>query len=295
MLELLAEEPTTDTEAELATEARAIRKDVERLEIETLLSGQYDSFDAILEIKSGAGGTDACDWARMLQRMYLRWAEIRGYRVEVVDETEGEIDGLKSTTVMVHGRYAYGYLRAEHGVHRLVRISPYDSNKRRQTSFASVEVLPDIGEEIKVEINPDDLRIDYYRASGAGGQHVNKTESAVRLVHLPTGLVVTCQNERSQHKNKALALQVLQARLIALEAKQSEERVSALRGESKANEWGNQDRSYVLHPYTMVKDHRTSTETGDVIGVLNGNIDTFMDSWLRWKQATRNQAVPEAV
>lgn len=297
MLELLAEEAVTDTESveELANEARLLRKEVERLEIETLLSGEHDSTDAILEIKSGAGGTDACDWARMLQRMYLRWAELRGFRAEVVDETEGEIDGLKSTTIMVHGRYAYGYLRAEHGVHRLVRISPYDANKRRQTSFASVEVLPDIGEEIKVEINPDDLRIDYYRASGAGGQHVNKTESAVRLVHIPTGLVVTCQNERSQHKNKAVAMQVLQARLIALEEKQSEERVSALRGESKANEWGNQDRSYVLHPYTMVKDHRTNTETGDVTGVLNGNLDAYMDSWLRWKQASRNQTVPDNV
>lgn len=291
MIDLLQEEGAADpdTEAELASEAESLRREMDRLEIETLLAGEYDNTDAIVEIKSGAGGTDACDWARMLQRMYLRWAEERNFRAEVVDETEGEVDGLKSTTLMIHGRNAYGYLRAEHGVHRLVRISPYDSNKRRQTSFASVEVLPDIGEDIKVDINPDDLRIDYYRASGAGGQHVNKTESAVRLVHLPTGIVVTCQNERSQHKNKALAMQVLQARLIALEQKQNEERVSALRGETKANEWGNQDRSYVLHPYTMVKDHRNNHETGDVNGVLNGNLDPFMDAWLRWRQAQRNQ------
>jgi peptide chain release factor 2 len=221
--------------------------------------------------------------------MYLRWAEGRGFKIEIADETEGEVDGLKSATLMVHGRNAYGYLRAEHGVHRLVRISPYDANKRRQTSFASVEVLPDIGEEIKVEINPDDLRIDYYRSSGAGGQHVNKTESAVRIVHLPTGIVVTCQNERSQHKNRAMAMQVLQARLIVLEQKQNEERVSALRGEAKANEWGNQDRSYVFHPYTLVKDLRTGYETGDLTGVMNGNLDPFMDSWLRWQQARKNQ------
>jgi len=220
--------------------------------------------------------------------MYLRWAENRGFKAEVVEESEGEVDGLKSTTLMLHGKNAYGYLRSEHGVHRLVRISPYDSNKRRQTSFARVEVLPDIGEEIKIEINPDDLRIDYYRSSGAGGQHVNKTDSAVRIVHLPTNIIVTCQNERSQHKNKAMAMQVLQARLIALEQQQSDERRASLRGEAKANEWGSQDRSYVFHPYTLVKDLRTNYEIGDVIGVMNGNLDPFMDNWLQWQQSQKN-------
>lgn len=292
MLELLAEEATPDEIAlnELYTEASHLEKVTARLALETLLSGEYDASDAILEIQAGAGGTDACDWVRLLQKMYLRWAENRGYKAEVVEESEGDIDGLKSTTLMIHGKNAYGYLRAEHGVHRLVRISPYDSNKRRQTSFARVEVLPDIGEEIKIEINPDDLRIDYYRSSGAGGQHVNKTDSAVRLVHLPTNTVVTCQNERSQHKNKAVAMQVLQARLIALEQRQSDQRRANLRGEAKANEWGSQDRSYVFHPYTLVKDVRTNYETGDVIGVMNGNIDPFIDAWLQWQQAQKNQS-----
>lgn len=291
MAELLAEEEGVDEASleELLAEAKQLEKEMARLALETLLSGAYDKSDAILEIQAGAGGTDACDWVRMLQRMYVRWAENRGFKTEVVDESEGEVDGLKNTTLMIHGKNAYGYLVAEHGVHRLVRISPYDSNKRRQTSFARVEVLPDIGEEIKIEINPDDLRIDYYRSSGAGGQHVNKTDSAVRLVHLPTNTVVTCQNERSQHKNKAMAMQVLQARLIALEQQQSEQRRANLRGEAKANEWGSQDRSYVFHPYTLVKDVRTNYETGDVVGVMNGALDPFMDAWLQWRQAQKNQ------
>jgi peptide chain release factor 2 len=220
----------------------------------------------------------------MLQRMYLRWAETQGYRADVLEESEADVAGLKSTTFIVHGKNVYGYLKAERGVHRLVRISPFDANKRRQTSFASVEVLPDVGEEATVDINPDDLRIDYYRSSGAGGQHVNKTDSAVRITHLPTGLVVTCQNERSQHKNKAMAMQVLQARLLDREERENEAKRAALRGESKANEWGNQDRSYVFQPYTMVKDHRTGQETGDVIGVMNGNINPFLQAYLQWQQ-----------
>jgi peptide chain release factor 2 len=287
MCELLAEEaePQEAEEQELQAELRRLAAALDKLELETLLSGEHDSVDAIVEIKAGAGGTDACDWVTMLQRMYLRWAELRGYKCEVLDESEAEVAGLKSTTFIVSGRNAYGYMRAERGVHRLVRISPFDANKRRQTSFASVDVLPDLGEEVSVDINPDDLRIDYYRSSGAGGQHVNKTDSAVRITHLPTGIVVTCQNERSQHKNRAMAMHVLQARLLEREQRENEEKIAALRGESKANEWGNQDRSYVFQPYTLVKDHRTNYETGDVIGVMNGNLDPFLQAYLQWQQS----------
>jgi peptide chain release factor 2 len=292
MAELLAEEGLSEEEAageikELETEAGRIVAALDQLELETLLSGEHDSADAIVEIKAGAGGTDARDWVTMLQRMYLRWAEINGYRAEILEESEGEVAGLNSTTLIVRGKNAFGYLKAERGVHRLVRISPFDANKRRQTSFASVDVLPDIGEEIVVDIAPDDLRIDYYRSSGAGGQHVNKTDSAVRITHLPTGIVVTCQNERSQHKNKAMAMQVLQARLLEKERRENEEKVAALRGESKANEWGSQDRSYVFQPYTLVKDHRTGYETGDVIGVMNGNIGPFLQAYLQWQQTRK--------
>ncbi len=293
MCDLLADEADEDANAtaELETDFHKLQADVEGFALETLLSGEHDSADAIVEIKAGAGGTDACDWVTMLQKMYLRWAENRGYKCDVLEESEAEVAGLKSTTFIIHGKNAYGYMAAERGVHRLVRISPFDAAKRRQTSFASVEVLPDLGEEVSVDINPDDLRIDYYRSSGAGGQHVNKTDSAVRITHIPTNVVVTCQNERSQHKNKAMAMHVLMARLLEREKRESEERTSQLRGETKANEWGNQDRSYVFQPYTMVKDHRTSQETGDVIGVMNGNIDPFIQAYLQWKQ-TRESAVP---
>ena len=286
MCELLEEEGASDAESieEQMKEATAITAAVDQLELDTLLSGEHDHADAIVEIKAGAGGTDACDWVTMLQRMYLKWAELHGFKVDILEESEADIAGLTSTTFVIHGKNTYGYMKAELGVHRLVRISPFDAAKRRQTSFAKVDVLPDIGEEVKIEINKDDLQIDYYRASGAGGQHVNKTDSAVRITHLPTGLVVTCQNERSQHKNKAFAMSVLQARLLAREQRENDERLAALRGESKANEWGNQDRSYVFQPYTMVKDHRTGQETGDVIGVMNGNIDPFLQAWLQWKQ-----------
>jgi peptide chain release factor 2 len=286
MCELLAEESETDEAAVAEQEAdlRRLEQEMGRLELETLLSGEHDRADAIVEIKAGAGGTDACDWVAMLQKMYVKWAEANGYATDVVEETEAEIAGLKNTTFIVHGKNAYGYLKAERGVHRLVRMSPFDANKRRQTSFASVDVLPDIGEEVSVDINPDDLRIDYYRSSGAGGQHVNKTDSAVRITHVPTGIVVTCQNERSQHKNKAMAMQVLQARLLDREERENLEKVAALRGESKANEWGNQDRSYTFQPYTLIKDLRTGYETGDVIGVMNGNIQPFLEAYLKWDQ-----------
>lgn len=286
MCELLEEAGEDDAAAlgEQADEIRAINVDIDRLELETLLGGEHDSADAIVEIKAGAGGTDACDWVTMLQRMYLKWGELRGFKVDILDESEADIAGLTNTTFVIHGKNAYGYMKAERGVHRLVRISPFDAAKRRQTSFARVEVLPDIGETAHVEINPDDLKIDYYRASGAGGQHVNKTDSAVRITHIPTQIVVQCQNERSQHKNKAFAMSVLKARLLERERRENEERLAVLRGETKSNEWGNQDRSYVFQPYTMVKDHRTGQETGDVIGVMNGNIEPFLQAYLQWRQ-----------
>ncbi len=294
MLELLAEaggvEENSGEVEEIEKDVADLTKALDTLDLDRRFSGEHDAADAIMEIKAGAGGTDAQDWVSLLQRMYLRWAEAHNLPVDILDEREGEVAGLKSTTIIVHGRNAYGLMKAERGVHRLVRISPFDANKRRQTSFASVEVLPDVGEEVTGEIDPDDLRIDYYRSSGAGGQHVNKTDSAVRLTHLPTGLVVTCQNERSQHKNKALAMKVLHARLLERERRESEERMAALRGETKANEWGNQDRSYVFQPYTMVKDHRTGHETGDVVGVMNGNIDPFLVAYLQWQQARENVA-----
>ncbi len=281
------EEVDADTLAEINNELAQAAHTMDRMEVETLLSGEHDRCDAIVEIEAGAGGADACDWVQMLQQMYLKWAAARGFEVEIADESEGDIAGFRSTTFLVRGRNAFGYLRSEKGVHRLVRISPFDANKRRQTSFARVEVLPDLGDQAPVEINPDDLRIDYYRSSGAGGQHVNKTESAVRLTHLPTNIVVTCQNERSQHKNKAMAMNVLLARLAAYEEIKQNEREAALRGVVKANEWGNQDRSYVFQPYTMVKDLRTGWETGDVIGVMNGDLDPFMQAYLQWNQQQR--------
>ena len=286
MCELLTEEGASDetAEAELDADVKRLTRDMDRLELETLLSGEHDPADAIVEIKAGAGGTDACDWVTMLERMYLRWAELRGFKCDVLEESEAEVAGLRSATFIVHGKNAYGYMKAEKGVHRLVRISPFDVAKRRQTSFASVDVLPDVGEEVTVDINPDDLRIDFYRSSGAGGQHVNKTDSAVRITHIPTNIVVTCQNERSQHKNKAMAMQVLQARLLDREERENAAKLAAMRGESKANEWGNQDRDYVLHPYTMVKDKRTGYETGNVTGVLGGELDPFMQAYLQWKQ-----------
>ena len=290
MCELLADEAAADEKAVSEQEAdlRRLARDMDRLELQTLLSGEHDPADAIVEIKAGAGGTDACDWVTMLQKMYLKWAEANGYSCDIVEETEAEIAGMKNTTFLVHGKHAYGYLKAERGVHRLVRMSPFDANKRRQTSFASVDVLPDIGEEVKVDINQDDLRIDYYRSSGAGGQHVNKTDSAVRITHIPTGIVVTCQNERSQHKNKAMAMQVLKARMLDREERENLEKVAALRGETKANEWGNQDRSYTFQPYTLIKDLRTGYETGDVIGVMNGNIQPFLEAYLKWKQSPKD-------
>ncbi len=274
-----------DEESEDASEVRAemdqVEADYARLELETLLSGEYDSANAILEINAGAGGTEACDWVDMLLRVYLRWAERRGYRTELLNSVPGDVAGSKNVTVLIEGRNAYGYLKNERGVHRLVRISPFDSNKRRHTSFAAVDVIPQIDDDSEVSINADDLRIDTYRASGAGGQHVNKTDSAVRITHIPTGIVVSCQNERSQHANREAAMKVLAARLSELQRAESEQRLAELRGDLRAIEWGSQMRSYVFQPYTLVKDLRTGHETGDVTRVMDGDIDDFIQAALK--------------
>lgn len=284
-LAAIAEESDDGAELtdELEQEARTLEQRLERYELETLLNGEHDANSAIVEINAGAGGTESCDWANMLLRMYCRWAQDHAMPVEIVDENPGDVAGIKSAMFTVTGLNAYGYLKAERGVHRLVRISPYDANKRRHTSFASVDVIPDIEEGAGIEINPDDLRVDTYRSSGAGGQHVNKTDSAVRITHIPTGLVVTCQNERSQHKNRAMALKVLAARLADRQRQENEAKLAAIRGEHQSIEWGNQIRSYVFQPYTMVKDHRTGHETGDVLGVMDGAIDPFLQAYLQWR------------
>jgi len=259
---------------------KAAEKDCKELEMQRLLGNEGDELSAILEINSGAGGTDASDWAEMLKRMYLRWAERRGYKAKLVDEQAHDEAGIKHCAMTIDGAFAYGYLKAEIGVHRLVRISPFDANARRHTAFASVAVYPDVDDGIEVEINPADLRIDTYRASGAGGQHVNTTDSAVRITHGPTGIVVTCQNERSQHKNKATAMKMLKARLYQHELEKRQESAVEQRASQKKIEWGSQIRNYVLHPYRMVKDARTGAESGDVDGFLDGEITHFMESWL---------------
>ena len=258
---------------------------VAALEMRQMLGGEHDAGNAILEIHPGAGGTEAQDWAEMLLRMYLRWCERKGYKVELLERQEGEGAGIKSATLTIEGSYAYGYLHAEAGVHRLVRISPFDANARRQTSFASVFVYPDIEDDIDIDINEADLRVDTYRSSGAGGQHVNKTDSAVRITHLPTGIVVACQNERSQHKNRAVAMKVLRARLYELELEKQKEKMEVFTKTKKEIGFGSQIRSYVLHPYRMVKDHRTSHETGNTDAVLDGDLDPFIQAYLLGKIA----------
>lgn len=260
--------------------ARSLEESIGKQEFLCKMSGLHDRSDAIVEINGGAGGTEAQDWAEMLLRMYLRWAEKKGFAVEELDYRPGEEAGIKNATILVQGEFAHGYLRAEQGVHRLVRISPFDSNARRHTSFASVSVTPDIEEEIEIEIDDKDLRVDTYRSSGAGGQHVNKTDSAVRLTHMPSGIVVACQNERSQHKNKDRAMKILKAKLYELEQQKQLERMDELKGERKKIDFGSQIRSYVLHPYRMVKDLRTEYETSDADGVLDGDLDPFIESYL---------------
>jgi peptide chain release factor 2 len=284
MVELAASDgEDEELEAELARDAAALRRDYERLELQSLLGGEWDNRNAIVEINAGAGGTESCDWAQMLLRMYLRWAQEQGYETEIADEVAGDVAGLKSVTFEVRGPYAYGYLQSERGVHRLVRISPFDANKRRHTSFCSVDVIPETEESDQIVIDPTELRIDTYRSSGAGGQHVNKTDSAVRITHLPTGIVVSCQNERSQHQNRAMAMKVLQARLMEMRRAEDEARVNELRGEQRTIEWGNQIRSYVFQPYTLVKDHRTGCEVGDVMAVMDGRLDALIQAYLKWK------------
>jgi len=279
-----------DLASEVDAEADALRTDYERERTLLLFSGPYDERNALLTVSAGAGGTEATDWAEMLLRMYLRWAERHRARTEILDQLEGEQAGIKSATIAIDGRRAYGWLRAERGVHRLVRISPYDGQKRRQTTFALIEVVPEVEDDVEVEINPDDLRIDTYRATGAGGQHVNKTDSAVRITHLPSGIVSQSQNERSQMQNRETAMKILRARLLerALEAREQE--MAAIRGEHVEAGWGNQIRSYVLHPYQMVKDHRTEVETSDTSGVLDGDLDAFMQAELE-RLATQTEEV----
>lgn len=268
-------------EEELSQEVLAIQTEIEKREFDAMLSGEYDRGDALLAIHAGAGGNDAQDWAEMLQRMYLRWAESRNFETEVIDLTPGEEAGIKSTTISISGPYAYGYLRSEKGVHRLVRISPFDSSNRRHTSFVLVEVLPQVEDDESIEINPNDLRIDTFRSAGAGGQSVQKNDTAVRITHIPTGIVASCQNERSQTQNREMALKVLKSRLLALKQQEQKERIDELRGEYQKAEWGSQIRSYVLHPYHMVKDHRTEFEMGNTQAVLDGDIDPFIESYLR--------------
>lgn len=276
----LAEDEGIDEDPDIDQELEGIKQEYQQLELATLLSGEHDHSSAIVEMNAGAGGTEACDWVAILLRMYLRWAERHGYRTEIIDTVPGDTAGNKKVTFIVEGKDAYGYLKTERGVHRLVRISPFDANKRRHTSFASVDVIPEVESTDEVDINPDEIRIDTYRASGAGGQHVNKTDSAVRITHIPTGLVVTCQNERSQHKNRDVAMKVLQARLLELQHAEDDARIAEIRGDLRAIQWGNQIRSYVFQPYTMVKDHRTNYEIGDVMRVMDGDIDEFIKASL---------------
>ncbi len=266
---------------ELEHETESIETEIDQREFTAMLSGPYDRGDALLAIHAGAGGTDSQDWAEMLQRMYLRWAEAHGFETEILDQTEGEEAGIKSVTLAVNGPYAYGRLRPEKGVHRLVRLSPFDASHRRHTSFALIEVMPQVEDNDEIQINPNDLRIDTYRSAGAGGQNVQKNDTAVRITHLPTGIVVTCQNERSQTQNRENAMRVLRARLLELKHEQQAEELAELRGEYTKAEWGSQIRSYVLHPYQMVKDHRTNYEAGNAQAVLNGDIDDFIEAYLR--------------
>lgn len=270
-----------DIEAEL----KEFKETFENIRISTLLSGEYDRNNAILKLNAGAGGTESCDWCSMLYRMYTRWAERKGFALEVLDYLDGDEAGIKSVTFQINGENAYGYLKSEKGVHRLVRISPFNAQGKRQTSFVSLDVMPDIDEDVDVEIKDEDIRIDTYRSSGAGGQHINKTSSAIRITHFPTGIVVTCQNERSQFQNKDKAMQMLKAKLYMLRQEENAEKLSDIRGDVKEIGWGNQIRSYVMQPYTMVKDHRTEEESGNVNAVMDGAIDPFINAYLRWINA----------
>ncbi len=278
MLELLeVGEEVGNIDKELA----AYREGLENFKLETLLSGEYDGNNAIISIHSGAGGTESQDWAEMLLRMFTRWAEKKGYKLKTLDLQPGDVAGIKSATILVEGVNAYGYLKTERGVHRLVRISPFDSSGRRHTSFASLDVVPEVDDTVEIDINPDDIRVDTYRASGAGGQHVNKTSSAVRITHIPTGIVVQCQNERSQHQNRDVAMNMLKSKLIEVLEQENKEKLDDIVGDYSQIAWGSQIRSYVFHPYTMVKDHRTNVEMGNIQSVMDGDIDPFMNAYLQ--------------
>ncbi len=292
-VETLLEMGYEEDDASLIPEVQEAMSDFEtcfeNLRIKTLLSEEYDKDNAILTLHAGAGGTEACDWVSMLFRMYSRWAEKHGFTVSVLDYLDGDEAGIKSVTMEVAGENAYGYLKSEKGIHRLVRISPFNAAGKRQTSFASCDVMPDIEEDLDIEINEDDLRIDTYRSSGAGGQHINKTSSAIRITHLPTNIVVQCQNERSQHQNKDKAMQMLKAKLYLLKQQENQEKLSGIRGEVKDNAWGSQIRSYVMQPYKLVKDHRTNEENSNVEAIMDGAIDGFINAYLKWNNLLKNK------
>ena len=281
LTELTNMEEDVNVAEDIITSTKKLEKEIEKLHLETLLSGKYDKCNAILTLHPGAGGTESQDWAEMLYRMYARWANQKEYDIKELDYLEGEEAGIKSVTFEIIGLNAYGYMKGEMGVHRLVRISPFDSGGRRHTSFASLEVLPEITDDIKIDINPDDIRVDTYRASGAGGQHINKTSSAIRITHIPTNIVVACQSERSQIQNRETAMKMLKSKLFDLKEKEQKDKIEDLKGEQKDIAWGSQIRSYVFCPYTLVKDHRTNYETGNVEAVMNGNIDGFIESYLQ--------------
>lgn len=282
LIEMGNEEEDESLIPEVQQEYEEFKQEFDNLRITTMLTGDHDGENAILTLHAGAGGTESCDWASMLCRMYERWADKRGFKVTVLDSLDGDEAGLKSVTLEISGENVYGYLKSEHGVHRLVRISPFNAAGKRQTSFVSCDVMPDIEQDIDIEIADDDIRVDTYRSSGAGGQHINKTSSAIRITHFPTGIVVQCQNERSQHMNKDKAMQMLKAKLLLLREQENLAKESDIRGEVKEIGWGSQIRSYVMQPYTMVKDHRTDAETGNVTAVMDGDIDMFMNAYLKW-------------
>ena len=287
--ELLSTENDEELEKELVNNIKKIEKDVDKLEITTLLSGKYDSNNAIITLHPGAGGTESQDWAEMLFRMYNRWGERHGYKVSTLDYLEGDVAGIKSATILIEGENAYGYLHGEMGIHRLVRVSPFDSSGRRHTSFASLEVMPEIDDDVDVEIRDEDIKMDVYRASGAGGQKVNKTSSAVRLTHIPTGIVVSCQIERSQHQNREVAMRMLKSKLVEIKERENLEKIEDIKGDQKEIAWGSQIRSYVFMPYTMVKDHRTNFEMGNITAVMDGDLDGFINAYLKMKSIKENE------
>ena len=289
MIEMGYEENDPELIPEIQEMLDEFQRNFDSIRIKTLLSGEYDSENAIIKLNAGAGGTEACDWCSMLYRMYCRWADKKGFSMEVLDYLDGDEAGIKSVTFQVNGANAYGYLKSEKGVHRLVRISPFNAAGKRQTSFVSCDVMPDIEKDLDVEINDEDIRIDTYRSSGAGGQHINKTSSAIRITHFPTGIVVQCQNERSQHMNKDKAMQMLKAKLYLLKQQENQEKLSGIRGEVKDNAWGSQIRSYVMQPYKLVKDHRTGAESSNVDAVMDGDIDLFINAYLKWNNLLKNQ------